>query len=346
MTSITTLPLTHISSYLNRQERLSFASTCRSVHTSIISTLSAEFDKELAYQSFRLCHLKPKKPKNSKNSKKSQKSENKPTSLTSLNSASYLQLDYPIFSLPSQVKSLQFTFESSSNGTSIFANKFGDKLLIHSSLVEVPSVPESKSFEFLADAQELNEDIDFSNPMMLARRQKNLLEKVKKFHEERFELQKKAAMKHVRNWGETVIILCHGGNFNIACFKHNGQLEKSNSDHKYVSRKAQGGRQSTADKQGGGIHSKGASIRRENEKKHSENIESIVNANQEVLNRASLIFLHAPGMNYFTFIGESGLLKKWKDKVRSVGVTTGKAKLQEAERVFAEITMSTLLIRV
>jgi hypothetical protein len=205
---------------------------------------------------------------------------------------------------------------------------------------------ESKSFEFLADAQELNEDIDFSNPMMLARRQKNLLEKVKKFHEERFEQQKQAAMKHVRSWGDTVIILCHGGNFNIACFKSNGQLEKSNSDHKYVTRKKQGGRQITADKQGGGIHSKGASIRRENEKKLGENIESIVNANQDLLNKASLVFLHAPGMNYFTFIGENGLLKKWKDKVRSVGVSSGKAKLQEAERVFAEITMSTLLIRV
>jgi hypothetical protein len=161
---------------------------------------------------------------------------------------------------------MPFTYESSENGTSIFSNHFGDKLVLHSSLVEVPSIEDSSSFNCLADASDLNEDIDFSNPAMLLRRQQKLLEKVKKNREEIFEYQKKNAMKHVRNWRETVVILCHGGNFNIASFKANGQLDKSHSDHKYVARKKQGGRQSTADKQGSGIHSKGASIRRENEK--------------------------------------------------------------------------------
>ncbi|OMJ89135.1 hypothetical protein SteCoe_8762 [Stentor coeruleus] len=145
---------------------------------------------------------------------------------------------------------------------------------------------------------------------MLLKRQKILLEKVHKAKTEAEETRKKEALKHIKNWGEVVIILCHGDNFNISSFGYTGNLIETYSDHKYVSRKKQGGKQSIADKQSGGIHSKGESIRRENKKKHIENIEEILQEAKFLLDRSMLIFLHAPGTNYYMFIKQNGYLEK------------------------------------
>lgn len=333
MSSLSVLPLNNLLCFLRLADRIHLALCSKSLYDAVKPFLNPLFDKELTYQSFK-SSLLPKK-----------KSKIKPLPIIQHKSLTYQELEIPIFKLRKELKSINYDFEITENGFSTFSNKFGDKLIVHSSLIEPPEVNDG-NYEFLANANDLNEDIDFSNPMMLIKRQKMLLEKVNKNKEEILSKQKLAAMKHIRNWGFTVIILCHGGNFNIASFNPDGHLEKSNSDHKYVSRKQQGGRQANKDKSKGGIHSMGANIRRENEKKHSENIESIVSASYQALDRASLIFLHAPGLNYYTFVGEHGHLQRWKDKIRSVGVTTGKAKLQEAERVFAEISTCRVLFRV
>lgn len=333
MSSLSSLPLNKVFCFLKLGERIQLAMCSKTIYSCVKSALDPMYDCELSYQNFKAFLMNPRK------------SKKKPLPVVSYKNSEYYSLEVPIFQLRKEITSVNFDFELTENGFSVFGNKFGDKLIVHSSLVEVPEVPEG-NLEFLANASDLNEDIDFSNPMMLLKRQKNLLEKVNKNKEDLLSHQKSTAMRHIRSWGSIVIILCHGGNFNIASFNIEGRLDKSSSDHKYVSRKQQGGRQANKDKSKGGIHSMGANIRRENEKKHSENIENIVTASHQALDKASLIFLHAPGQNYFTFVGEHGHLQRWKDKIRSVGVTTGKAKLQEAERVFAEISSCRVLFRV
>ena len=333
MLTIWQIPIEKVLSFLPLSDRIELASSNKILQSQVKSSLTPQYDMEIAYLSCRSRILRPKKSKKS-------------TSLPELEikGQHYSMIEEPIYSIPHILKQIPYTFETTADGCSIFSNKFGDKMVVHSSLLESFENP-SEKYTCLENADDLNEGVDFSNPAMLLRRQRLLLEKISKSKAEDEENKRIETLKHIREWGDVVIILCHGGNFNIAGFKSNGSCMKTSSDHKYVTRKKQGGRQSGADKKSGAFHSKGASIRRENEKKHAENIDSIVEESRDILERASLIFLHAPGNNYFTFIGENGVLDKWKDKVRPVGITTNKAKFQETERVFKEISTIKILFK-
>lgn len=332
MLSLWHLPLEKVYKFLSYTDRLALACTCSKVFACVKQSLKKKFDIEISYEAERRRVLAPKKAKKWA------------LPVVELKSGAYSFVEMPIFALSEAVRSMQYAYECNEHGLGVFTNRFHDKLMIHPSLIEVGEQNEF-NLEFLADSSDLNEEMDFTNPAMLLKRQKMLLEKVHKAKSEAEETRKKEALKHIRNWGEVVIILCHGGNFNISGFGRTGNLIESHSDHKYVTRKKQGGRQSTADKQSGGIHSKGASIRRENEKKHVENIEGILQEAKTLLDRSMLIFLHAPGTNYYLFIKQNGYLEKWKDKVRPIGMTTNKAKFQEAERVFKEISTVKVLFR-
>lgn len=332
MSTIAHLPIEKVLTFLTLPERTRLALCSKSLYSQVKPSLTPQFDIEIAYllcKSF-LMRVKKNKPK--------------PLPIIEIHSEKYSVFESPVYLIPQVLKQIPYTFESTSDGNSIFSNKFGDKLLVHSSLLESPE-NNSEKYQCLENADDLNEGLDFSNPAMMLKRQKMLLEKISKSKAEEIENMKSEVLKHIRDWGDVVIVLCHGGNFNIAGFNGNGKCMKTHSDHKYVTRKKQGGRQSGADKKGGAIHSKGASIRRENEKKHLENIESIVEESVEVLERARLIFLHAPGNNYFAFVGENGVLNRWKHKIRPVGISTSKAKFQETERVFKEISMVKVLFK-
>lgn len=331
MTSVLELPLDKIYSFLAFRDRVSLGCCSKSVYTLVSKSLSLGYDLEISYQSFRSTLTRPKKKKFS-------------LPVISQSNTKYLMLEDQVFRIPDVIKSLPYEFESSLDGYSTFYNKFQDRIVLHSSLIET-CIQTEDTYKCLIDADDLNDQIDFTNPAALLKRQKLLLEKINKSKAENEEHNKKEVMKHVRNWGDVVIILCHGGNFNIAGFTSQGKCIETHSDHKYVTRKKQGGRQSVADKQSGTIHSKGASIRRENERKHAENIETMIEESKNVLDRASLIFLHAPGNNYYVFIGDKGYLEKWKHKVRPVGITTNKAKFQETERVFKEISTVRVLFK-
>ena len=334
MISLWQLPLDKIYCFLSLYDRVQVAVCCKFLHNYIKPSLTPEYDMNIAYRSCRSFILRPKKKKGIT------------LPVVEAKNIKYYMLEDQIYSVPDILKSVPYVFECTEDGCSIFINSFGDKMIVHSSLLETIESSNNEKYECLTNADDLNTGIDFANPAMLIKRQKLLLEKISKNKAENEEILKKETLKHIRQWGEVAIILCHGGNFNIAGFMRNGKCMETHSDHKYVSRKKQGGRQMGADKRkGGSIHSKGADIRRENEKKHNENIENMIEESSNMLDRVSLIFLHAPGNNYYVFIGGDGYLEKWKHKIRSVGMTTNKAKFQETERVFREIATIKILFK-
>ena len=333
MLSLSQLALDKLCGFLSLNERIELSACNKTLFSLLKVYLTPQFDLEIEYLLLRTRLTKPTKKKKNV------------FPVVEIKNTKYHLYEDSIFSINPVFKSLAYNLESTEDGLSVFTNKFDDKMILHSSLLETFEKTH-ETYECLINANDLNSEIDFANPAMLLKRQKNLLEKINKSKEDNEEQRKKDMMRHIRNWGNVVIILCHGGNFNIAGFNSNGKLIESHSDHKYVSRKKQGGRQIIADKQGGAFSSKGASIRRENEKKHGENIENIIEESKEMLDRASLIFLHAPGNNYYVFVSDKGHLEKWKKKIRPVGITTSKAKFQETERVFKEISTIKMLFKI
>jgi hypothetical protein len=120
--------------------------------------------------------------------------------------------------------------------------------------------------------------------------------------------------KGLHSW---FIILCCGGSFAIAEFQGKKMLSHK-SDKKYVQRKKQGKRQMNQDKSGGSMSSVGSQMRRENEVKHQENIDEIMEEYQSSINKADIIYLNAPGLNKMFFISENKSLHKLKDKIRNI----------------------------
>lgn len=98
--------------------------------------------------------------------------------------------------------------------------------------------------------------------------------------------------------GETwVVILVHGGYFSIGIFKA-GTLIRHKTCHRYVTRRKNGGRQSSKDNSGNKgrrPQSAGANIRRFNEEKHRIEIEETLKRWQHEVRTADMVFIHAPG---------------------------------------------------
>ena len=151
-----------------------------------------------------------------------------------------------------------------------------------------------------------------------------------------------------------VIILCHGGYFSGAVFEGKKVIIHKTFHH-YVTRKKQGGRQSSRDKTGKRPKSGGASIRRYNEQKHLNEIRDLFAKWKQYLNNADLIFTHIPGRNRGDFFNDedtpnyttSKLVKTSKgcyyfhkddERIRPLPFTTQRPTYKEVKQVFVKLT--------
>lgn len=137
-------------------------------------------------------------------------------------------------------------------------------------------------------------------------------------------------------WKKFAILMFHGGDFTFAVFENMKEVMHV-SDHKYIVRKKGGGKQSSKDGQKS-IKSIGSQIRRENEKNLNINIENMIVENGVLLQSCHLIFVYSPGMNILKIVScieKAGVSTK---KIRSIGLSSQKAKYAEIVNIFAKIT--------
>lgn len=128
-------------------------------------------------------------------------------------------------------------------------------------------------------------------------------------------------------------VLCEGGSFSVGVFDREKEVTH-HSDHKYVVRKKQGGRQITKDK-GKSISSVGSQIRRANEVKHQENIEEILGTIKDHLAASDYVFIQAPGDNTTILFDEGKALFEFKKKqnFKSLCLTAKKANYSEIKSI-------------
>eukprot|EP00340_Litonotus_pictus_P009028 CAMPEP_0170519462 /NCGR_PEP_ID=MMETSP0209-20121228/4867_1 /TAXON_ID=665100 ORGANISM="Litonotus pictus, Strain P1" /NCGR_SAMPLE_ID=MMETSP0209 /ASSEMBLY_ACC=CAM_ASM_000301 /LENGTH=350 /DNA_ID=CAMNT_0010805347 /DNA_START=207 /DNA_END=1259 /DNA_ORIENTATION=- len=177
-----------------------------------------------------------------------------------------------------------------------------------------------------------NKRNDFSKESLIER-QRQFLEEINKKEEEEFFPLK--FISTVSYWG---IILCQGGYFSCGFFNKDKLLEHK-SDHKYVIRKKAGQRQIVKDSKKSNKNSIGAQIRRENEKKHQENIECILKVNEELLGKSDVIFLYAPGLNKNILVGgNEKALFSYKKKIVSIPFHVSRANYSHLMEVYNKLT--------
>jgi len=78
-------------------------------------------------------------------------------------------------------------------------------------------------------------------------------------------------------------------------------------------------------------------MRRENEKKHQENIEYILKVNEEHLNKSDAIFLQAPGMNKMILVGENRPLTSFRKKIINIPFNVQKANYTSMMDIYARL---------
>ena len=86
------------------------------------------------------------------------------------------------------------------------------------------------------------------------------------------------------------------------------------------------------------MSSVGSQMRRENEKLLQEHISEYMEEARPFIERADVIFLHAPGMNKTLFLSEARPLAGHLHKVRSIEFKSKKANYQEAQELIKKIT--------
>ncbi len=83
-------------------------------------------------------------------------------------------------------------------------------------------------------------------------------------------------------------------------------------------------------------------MRRENEKKHQENIEFILKVNEEFLAKSDAIFLQAPGLNKNILIGDSRPLVSFRKKIINIPFNVLKANYTNMMETYSKLTNVTL----
>lgn len=83
-------------------------------------------------------------------------------------------------------------------------------------------------------------------------------------------------------------------------------------------------------------------MRRENEKKHQENIDYILKVNEDHLTKSDAIFLQAPGLNKTIFIGESRSLASFKKKIINVPYGVQRANYSYMMEIYQKLTSVSL----
>lgn len=134
-----------------------------------------------------------------------------------------------------------------------------------------------------------------------------------------------------------VVILCHGGQFVLTVYEGSKLIHKK-SEKKYVMRSKQGGRQANKDRTSNVMTSVGSQMRRENEKMLNENITEYMEEARPFIEKADVVFLHAPGMNKNLFLSQSKPLAGCHHKVRSILFKSKKANYTEAVDLMKKIT--------
>jgi hypothetical protein len=81
----------------------------------------------------------------------------------------------------------------------------------------------------------------------------------------------------------------------------------------------------------------GAQIRRENEKKHQENIEYILKINEEHLAKSDVIYFHAPGFNKTIFIGDNKPLTSYAKKIVNIPYSVQRANYTNVMEVYQKL---------
>ena len=183
---------------------------------------------------------------------------------------------------------------------------------------------------------------DVENGMML--RQKMAHDKLKSKQAAKFEddeLVHSRDLEKLPNLLKRVtIIMCEGGCFSVGVFEKNKEITHK-SDQRYVVRGKGGGkRQSIKDKEKK-VKSMGSQIRRENEKRHTQSVNSILEGYMDYLHKSDLILIHAPGENEAIMFEEGKSLNQFvkAGKIMSVGSHVGKkSNYSEVKRIYEEVT--------
>lgn len=190
--------------------------------------------------------------------------------------------------------------------------------------------------QFAASALTLSEPIDPSfksqTPTSSSSENKNLPDPLIS------PLALQALPQHPFQW---IILLCQGGFFAGAVFRGD-QVLKHKRIAKYTVRRKQGGSQMSKDQSKGGIHSAGASIRRQNEVKLREEIAELLKAWRVEIAQSTRIFLHAPSFNSSSFYYEGSPISRRDPRVRSIPIVTQRPSFVELQRI--HLIMSTVEI--
>lgn len=207
---------------------------------------------------------------------------------------------------------------------------------------------ESFKDEEKEDMVKLTESKEFSienfigtkNGMMM--RQRLLHEKLEEMRLERqnkIEILEKNALKFCFSARKISIVLCAGGYFTLVLMdKEKEILHKS--DHRYVIRKKQGGRQIIKDKSKNVMTSVGSQMRRLNEVNHQNKIFEILDENKGFLEECDFALIQAPGENRGILFDEERALFGFKgyDNFRNLNIEAKRANYTEAKRLFDEVT--------
>ncbi|CAD8048830.1 unnamed protein product [Paramecium primaurelia] len=221
-------------------------------------------------------------------------------------------------------------------------------IIINRSLID-----QGLNYEFLEINEDCSKEIlekiaqssEFANYQLndmqsILSRQKEILERVHQNKQKviKQKQQQEPNLQQLDNVQKFAIILCHGGYFCLGVFDNTGCIYHK-SDHRYVVRGKAGGRQLNKDSHSGSnIKSIGSQIRRAQEKKHQEKVNSILNESLPILQACQILFLQAPGINQQLLIQNEEPLFLLKDKIRSICLTAKKANYTEVERVYKSIT--------
>ena len=167
------------------------------------------------------------------------------------------------------------------------------------------------------------------------------MKSMKKIENEKDELKHCKDLENLPNLLKRVtIIMCKGGSFSMGVFEKNKEVTH-NSDRRYVCRAKGGGKRQSEKDKDKKIKSMGSQIRRFNEKKHQEGVNSILEKNMDHLQKSDIILMHAPGENEAIMFDEGKALDKFRKdgKILSVGSLVGKkANWSEIKRIYDEIT--------
>lgn len=161
---------------------------------------------------------------------------------------------------------------------------------------------------------------------------------------------------------QIAVLVCHGGYFSGAIFNRK-QVIAHKTFHHYVTRRKQGGRQSTRDKSGRRPKSGGAAIRRYNEDKHQIEIRNLMSNWATLLENVDIVFVHLPGGNRADFFAgdkehsenpdgklvynDNGVFFHKDDaRVRKIPFTTRRASYSHVREIFAQLTTVTVKTKI